>query len=492
MSPVGAMTLDEVTRATGGRALTPARGPFAAASIDSRSLQRDDLFFALPGTRVDGHDFCAAALRAGAGALVVTADRAPDFAVAAQDAHAALVAVPDVRRALADLARARRLQLAPESCPGAFPSAPRPLTVVGVTGSNGKTTTKELLAAILETAAGAEAVLATTGNLNNDLGVPLTLLRLEARHRFAVVEMGMSAPGEIAALCGLAAPAVGVITGIAPAHLEHLGSLEAIARAKGELFAALPPDGVAIYPDDQPLLAAEAARLPAAQRRTFGAGEGATVRIAAVVPRGAAGLTLELRVGGVAITCDLPLPGPHNARNAAAAAAVATTLGVAPDVIAKGLSRGRTAAHRSTIVAVAGRHVIDDCYNANPASTRAGLEMLASLRPAGQTAVAVLGDMLELGATSAALHFEVGQAAARLGIDHLVAVGVLAQEILRGARRGGMDAGRLAPAVDPVAAAREVQARTAPGDWVLVKASRGMRLERVIEELRRLTGNEKG
>jgi UDP-N-acetylmuramoyl-tripeptide--D-alanyl-D-alanine ligase len=304
--------------------------------------------------------------------------------------------------------------------------------------------------------------------------------------------MGMSAPGEIASLCGIATPALGVITGIAPAHLEHLGSLEAIARAKGELFAALPPTGVAIFPDDQPLLAAEAARLPAAQQRRFGTGADAAVRIARVVPRGPAGLTLDLVVDGVPLSCELPLPGPHNARNAAAAAAAAAALGIAPAVIATGLGRGRTAAHRSTVVVIGGRQVIDDCYNANPASTRAGLEMLASLRGPGQGAVAVLGDMLELGPTSAELHFEVGQVAARLGIDHLVAVGVLAQEILRGARRAGMDPQRLAPAPDPAAAAREVLARTAPGAWVLVKASRGMRLERVVDEVRRLAGEEEG
>jgi UDP-N-acetylmuramoyl-tripeptide--D-alanyl-D-alanine ligase len=496
------ITLDEVTRATGGRALTPARGPFGGAAIDSRGLQRDDLFFALPGGRVDGHDFCAAALAAGAGALVVRRERAPALVAAAAAAGAAVVAVADVRRALADLARAHRRSLAPpllngcggaspsappllDGCGGASPSAP-PLLIVGVTGSNGKTTTKELLAAILEEAAGAAAVLATSGNLNNDLGVPLTLLRLHAGHRFAVIEMGMSAPGEIAALAELAAPTVGVITGIAPAHLEHLGSLEAIARAKGELFAALPPTGIAIYPDDQPLLEAEAARVPAPQRRRFGRGDDATVRIGAVTPRGAAGLALELAIGPVTITCDLPLPGPHNARNAAAAAAAAAALGIAPPVIAAGLARGRTAAHRSTVVEVAGRHVIDDCYNANPSSTRAGLEMLTSLRPPGRTAVAVLGDMLELGPGAPQLHLDVGQAAAHLGVDHLVAVGELARGFLRGARQAGMADRQLVAAPDPAAAAREVAARTKPGDWVLVKASRGMRLETVIEELRRL------
>jgi UDP-N-acetylmuramoyl-tripeptide--D-alanyl-D-alanine ligase len=476
MASAVAITLDEVTRATGGRALTPARGPFGGASIDSRSLTAGDLFFALPGARVDGHDFCAAALARGAGALVVTPARAAEFVAAARSAGAAVVAVDDVRRALADLARAHRRALT--------------LPVVGVTGSNGKTTTKELLAAILEAAVGAPAVLATTGNLNNDLGVPLTLLRLHAGHRFAIVEMGMSAPGEIAALCALAAPGVGVITGIAPAHLEHLGSLAAIAHAKGELFAGLPEGGIAIYPDDQPLLAAEAARLPAAQRRCFGRGAEATVRIAAVEPRGAAGLALELVVGAVTIACDLPLPGPHNARNAAAAAAAALALGIEPAVIAAGLARGRTAAHRSTVVEVGGRHLIDDCYNANPSSTRAGLEMLVSLRPAGRAAVAVLGDMLELGPTSPQLHVDVGQAAAHLGLDHLVAVGELARGFLRGARQAGMDDGRLVAVADPAAAARAVHARTAPGDWVLVKASRGMRLETVIEELRKLTGGE--
>ncbi|HEY3355549.1 MAG TPA: UDP-N-acetylmuramoyl-tripeptide--D-alanyl-D-alanine ligase [Polyangia bacterium] len=451
---------------------------FSGVSIDSRSVRPGELFFAIRGERFDGHDYVAAALAAGAAGVVV--ERGRDAAQeAARGAGAAALAVADVRRALTDLARARRAALAP--------------TVVGITGSNGKTTTKELTAAILEEAAGPDAVLRTGGNLNNDLGVPLTLLRLTPAHRYAVVEMGMSARGEIAALAALAAPQVGVVTNVAPAHLEHLGTLANIAHAKGELFAALGPTGRAVLPDDEPLLEAEAdaAAVAAAARYRFGAGAGARARVVALAPAGEAGLDLTLALDGATVSCRLPLVGPHNARNAAAAAAAALALGLGPDLIARGLARGRTAAHRSAVALVGGRRVIDDCYNANPASTRAALETLTSLRRPGETAVALLGDMLELGPEGPRLHEEVGALAARLGVDHLVVVGALGRAIAAGARAAGLDPARVVEAADAGAAAAAAHGRTRPGDWVLVKGSRGMRLEAALEALGRLGGGER-
>jgi UDP-N-acetylmuramoyl-tripeptide--D-alanyl-D-alanine ligase len=479
-APAGAdgirLTLAEAAQATGGALLCGAPAAVCAGvSLDSRTLRPGDLFFAVRGAGGDGHDFVAAALAAGAAGVVVARPRAEVATDAARRAGAGALAVDDVRRALGDLARTRRRAVGS--------------TIVGVTGSNGKTTTKELVAAILEEAVGPGAVLRTEGNLNNDLGVPLTLLRLTGAHRYAVVEMGMSAPGEIATLAGIAGPTVGVITNIGPAHLEHFGSLERIAAAKGELFAALGPDGRAVLPDDEPLLEAQAAHLPETARLRFGRSPRARVRLGAVTPAGAAGLDLELAVDGAPVTCRLPLVGPHNARNAAAAAAAAVALGVGPDLIGRGLGRGRTAAHRSAIAEIAGRHVLDDCYNANPASTRAALDTLCSLRQTGQATVAVLGDMLELGPDGPRLHEEIGSAAARLAVDHLVVVGELGRAIGAGARAAGLAADRVTEARDAAAAAVAARMHSRPGDWILVKASRGMRLEAVLDELRRAGGD---
>src|SRR5262249_21279462 len=245
--------------------------------------------------------------------------------------------------------------------------------VAAVTGSAGKTTTKDLLAAAL-----GEATLKTEGNLNNDLGVPLTLVRLTPAHRFAVSEMGMSAGGEIAYLCELARPDVGVVTIVAPAHLEQLGSIEEIARAKGELFHGLLPGGVAVLPDDDPRLAKEAAG--AARRVTFGETAGADVRLSAWQPAGASGSDVTLRLGRSGISFRLPLVGRHNARNAAAAAAAAWALGRAPGDIAAGLATVRPAHHRSEIVEIGGRNLLADLYNANPSSMTAALDALATLR----------------------------------------------------------------------------------------------------------------
>ncbi len=441
----------------------PGPAEHRAAVIDSRAAGPGDVFFALRGAR-DGHEFCAAAVAAGASALVVARP-----VEAPEGVGVYVVTSPEV--ALGRLGADRR-------------RAMRELTVVAVTGSAGKTTTKELLAAMLaEAAGGAERVHATEGNLNNHLGVPLTLLGLGPQHRYAVVELGMSALREIAYLVELAAPDVAAVTLVAPAHLEQLGSIDHVAIAKGEIFGGLGPRGLAILPDDDARLIRECEYhgVPAAQRRTFGEGAGADVRLVEATAHGT-GQRVRLALGGGEVAFDLALPGRHNARNAAAAAAVGVALGLPADTIAQGLARGRAARHRSEIVDVAGRVVLADLYNANPASTAAALRTLAELAP-GRRRVAVLGDMLELGPTSEALHAGVGRVAASIGVERLVCVGKLATAIARGARDAGLEAARIVETTDRAEAAAAVLGATGPGDAVLVKGSRGMRLEDVVAQM---------
>ena len=305
--------LDLVLRATGGT-LLPAGGQAAVAAAvrtDSRLVQDGDLFVALRGEHFDGHEFVGRARAAGAVAAIVSRE--------VPEAGLPLVRVADTVRALGDLARAWRERFA--------------IPVVAVTGSNGKTTTKDMCAAIF---AEIGPVLATAGNLNNEIGLPLTVLGLSEHHRFAVVEAAMRGPGEIAYLGGIAQPDVGVITNVAPAHLGRLGSLAAIARAKAELWSTLRPGGRAVYPSDEPLLEAQAAQLAAESRLRFGDSAGDAVRIERAEPAGAA-TDVRLRVGGEAVAFRLPVPGSHNVLNAAAAAAAAFAAGVGPAAIAAGL-----------------------------------------------------------------------------------------------------------------------------------------------------------
>jgi UDP-N-acetylmuramoyl-tripeptide--D-alanyl-D-alanine ligase len=451
----------------GGQVIAgPAEGRFAGAASDSREVRAGHLFFALKGERTDGFEHCGAAARAGAAAVVVAAGRG----VPAGCEGTSVVAVPDPRLALGDLARAVRAEFRGK--------------VVGVTGSNGKTTTKELIAAAL---APAGAVLRTQGNFNTDVGMPLTILSASGEEAFWVLEMAMRARGEIAYLTAIARPHVAVVTNVAAAHLGRLGSLDEVARAKGEIFGGLLPDvGVAVLPNDEPRLEPEAAAVPEARKRRFGfaAPRGnidRDVRILEVVPAGEAGSVVRLAVGDQPVVVRMPLAGEHNARNAAAALAVAAALGVPPLTAAAALARAALPPHRSRISALGGRTVLDDCYNANPASMSAALATLAASVGSSGRAFAVLGDMLELGNDARELHAALGREAARRGVAGLVGVGELAAEIGRGAREGGLE--RVLVTRDPAEAAGAVAAWSNAGDWILVKASRGIRLERVVEAL---------
>ncbi|HEY2028341.1 MAG TPA: UDP-N-acetylmuramoyl-tripeptide--D-alanyl-D-alanine ligase [Myxococcales bacterium] len=454
-------TAEQVAWAAGARIVQPG-GPFTAAFTDSRKVVTGGLFIALRGDNFDGTDFVSTAMAGGAkGALV------PEDALGKVNApKAALLAARDTGRALGGLAAAFRQR---------FPK----LRVVGITGSTGKTSTKELIAAVLEAEG---ATLKTEGNLNNEIGVPLTLLRLTDEHRFAAVECGMNHLGEIARLATWADPDVGVVTNVGPVHLEGCGSIDGVAHAKGELFHALRADAVAVANADDARVLAQA-RLSKRKLITFGAAYGAEVRLHSAVHAGA-GLKVELEFLGGRHGVELKLLGAHNGSNAAAAAAVGVALGLSAETILRGLANAQTPGRRMRPGRLPnGALLIDDCYNANPASTKAALLALGQLTPQKGRSIAVLGDMLELGPTELDLHRDVGRFAAKGQLAFLVCFGSRAKSIAEGAREAGFGAELIEATEDPAEAVKLVQARVRPEDAVLVKGSRGMKMERISDAL---------
>ena len=425
-------------------------------STDSRTLQPGELFIALRGERFDGHDYIAQALRHGAAACL------------SEEVIAGLtipvVQVRDTLAALGDLAQAVRSRF----------GGP----VVGITGTTGKTTTKEMLAAIL--ARGGPG-LKSAGNFNNLIGVPLTLFGLTREHRWAVIEMGMSARGEIARLAQIAAPQIGVITNVGAGHLENLGGISGVARAKGELFIQLPAGGTALINADDPQIC----QLPLAngvRRVLFGNAPEAQVRATEV--RAADGsVTFTLHLPHASVAVQLPLPGRHNVQNALAAAAAAWVLDVPVDDIAAGLADFKPCPGRMELIELADDLLIlDDSYNANPLSMRAALDALHDLGRPGRR-IAVLGDMLELGHAARDLHREVGLLAAERA-DWLFTLGELARDIAAGAAEHGLDNTHIVASTTVEALVSQLRPLLQPGDRVLVKGSRGMRMERVSALLR--------
>jgi UDP-N-acetylmuramoyl-tripeptide--D-alanyl-D-alanine ligase len=420
---------------------------FDVVSTDSRNLPEGALFVALRGERFDGHAYAAKVLEAGAAAVMVEASAGLDVAPA--------LVVKDTRLALGQLAAWRRCSLTAR--------------VMAITGSNGKTTVKEMLAAVLARHAGEEAVLATQGNFNNDIGMPLTLLRLTPAHRFAVLEMGMNHAGELDYLSRLAQPDAALVNNALRAHLEGLGSVDAIARAKGEIYAGVKPDGVCLINADDPH--ADLWRGLSGDRRvvTFGVERG-DVRADCTLREFGADLVLHTSAGDTPVT--LNVPGLHNVRNAVAAAAAAHVLGVPLAVIAQGLAdfagvKGRLQPHPC----IQGARLIDDTYNANPDSVTAAIQVLAAQKG---TRILVLGDMGELGPGADALHREIGATAKQAGIDRLLCLGDLSVETVRAFGAGGMHFERIEELL------AEVEVALGPDVTVLVKGSRFMKMERVV------------
>lgn len=459
ISPVMAAPMEALSRAAQriGAELVGRDAVFHRVISDTRQLQRGDLFVALVGDRFDGHDFLRRAASLGAAGALVSRRI---------DSDLPQIVVPDTLRGLQDYACAWR---------GTY-QAP----LVAVTGSNGKTTTKQLLAALC---AARGPVLATEGNLNNHIGVPLTLTRLRAEHRTAVIEMGANHPHEIARLASLARPDIGVVTQAGDAHLEGFGTREGVARSKGELFTALGARGTAVINADDAYAALWRDLAGSARKLMFGFAATAEVRAertqAITLADGRAGSRFLLITPGGRAEVELPLPGRHNIANALAAAACGVALDMDAPGIAAGLARVQGAAGRvGWKTTLQGARLIDDSYNANPTSLRAGLELLAA--QTGQR-WAVLGGMAELGPATPELHEAAGRAARELGIDRLYALGTLAPHYARGFGSEAQifdDTKSLILAIE-----RDLRQPLAADVTLLVKGSRSARMDAVVQAL---------
>jgi UDP-N-acetylmuramoyl-tripeptide--D-alanyl-D-alanine ligase len=467
-----ALTAEDLRRLTGGRLLRTSARPIRGAAVDSRLVLPGQLFVALPGERTDGHQYLADAAVSGAAALVVS--RPVPEAVLDALGDATVLAVPDGLVALGAIAAGWRARFDP--------------LVVGVTGSIAKTSTKEAIGTVL---GAAFRTLRSEGNQNNEIGLPLTLLRLGREHGAAVLEMGMYAGGDIADLARMARPRIGVVTAVLGVHLSRMGSIAAIENAKAELVEALPSDGVAVLNHDDRRVRRMADRT-AAKVLGYGLTDGADVGAEDVSSAGLDGMRFTLRLpsmrGGrsVRIPARIPGLGRLSVHNALAGAAVGHAAGMDPAVIVHALAGGWSAPHRGQVVKVGRVTLIDDAYNASPASVTAALDLLAGL-PGRR--VAVLGEMLELGKGAATGHRDVGTAAAATS-DLLVVVGQGASGIAAGARAAGLDPSRILEARDREAALDLLRGRLRDGDVVLVKASRGIELELLVDALRaELGGN---
>ncbi|MBI3620952.1 MAG: UDP-N-acetylmuramoyl-tripeptide--D-alanyl-D-alanine ligase [Nitrospirae bacterium] len=450
-------------------------GRLEALSTDTRTLQPGDYFLALKGERFDAHAFVADAFARGAGGAIVECEAGRRLLaghLTSRGITRPLLGVADPLRALQQLATAHRRRFT--------------LPVIGITGSNGKTTTKEMTASILSRR---RAVLKTRGNLNSQIGLPMMLLGLTPEHEAAVLELGISRAGELTRLCEQARPTIGIITNIAPAHLETLGDLDGVRAAKSELLAGLPADGLAVLNRDDPSYGWLRQRC---RCRVVGFGGSPEADVRGVVLRIEQGepprqrITVQWAEGSV--EASLPVIGPHFALNAAAAVAAALEAGATPAELIEGLERVQLPALRSEVKTLpGGGRLLLDAYNANPFSVRRALEAAAQLAGDGAV-IAVLGDMLELGPEAERWHEEIGRYAAGLPVSRLVTVGALAGRMADGAGAAGLAADAIRRCAD-VADARAVVRRwldageIRPGDVVLVKGSRGMRMERLVDGL---------
>jgi UDP-N-acetylmuramoyl-tripeptide--D-alanyl-D-alanine ligase len=436
---------------------------FERVWTDSRTVRAGDLFFCLQGPTFDGHDFAKAVADAGVAGIVCDKGKAASVreAIAGAASRPAVLEVLDTLQALGDLAAWTR-----EGFGG---------PLIGVTGSNGKTTTKEMLRAIFLAHEGEGHVLATQGNLNNLIGVPLTLFGLTSGHTAAIIEMGMNVPGEIAR------PTVGLITCVAEAHLEGLGTIEGVARAKGELFEGLPRDAVAVVNADDPHVVREAKRFPFPGRRlSFGQSGEITASQVRCDRIDASSFTISF--AGLEARVELPLGGRHNVQNALGAAAAALAAGVPIETVAQGLSAMKPPPMRmSAEVLPGGVTLVNDAYNANPGSLAAALHTLGGL---DARRIVVVGDMLELGPRAAELHRRVGERAAAIDPLLVCAYGSFAGEVAAGAVAAGLDASKVRVCARHEDAAAEVARVWLPGDAVLVKGSRGSAMEKVVDALR--------
>lgn len=453
-SPMSHIALTDLLAATGGRAIGVSdETTFGRVVTDSRNVRAGDLFWAIEGERFDGHTFAEAAVAAGATACVVAESHS-------QPIDVPRIVVPDTRRALGALARFHRQQ-----CDA---------LVVGITGSVGKTTTRELVHAVLS----AEHIgTRSPANFNNDLGLPLSLLNLDASHDYAVVEIAASGPGEIAALSDVAQPDVGIVTRVAPAHLSGFGSIEAVATEKAELVRAVDASGFVVLNGDDERVAAMA---DLATCPVIRVGESMENDLRGHVTSVAAN-DLRLLVDGAEYR--VPATGRHHLVPALAAIAVGREIGLSAESINEGLAQFTPVTGRCHCESIGDWTVVDDTYNASPASMRAACGALTDLADGDRT-ILVAGDMLDLGESADEHHAEFGRFVARSGIDHVLLYGTHAERVAQEARQAGMDAHRLAVCSDVDALHTVLDCTLVPGAIVLAKGSRAMRMERVVTWLR--------
>ena len=450
-------TVQEIVRATQGALVVGDLAvPVTGVSIDSRTLGVGEAFFAIVGHRLDGHEFIADA--ASRGAACVVAQAVPDHI----PSGVPLVLVEDTTRALGRLAALHRAKFS--------------LPVVAITGSNGKTTTKEMAAAVL---AARGKVLKPEGSFNNQWGVPLTLLRLTAEHEAVVVEIGCNQPGEIAYLAELTAPTVGVVTTVAEVHLELLGTIEGVREEKAALARAIRDDGIVALNADDPRVAGMA-REVRGRVITYGRAATAEVRVVGEPVEDAGGLAFTLETGGRRARVSLAFAGRHNVTNALAAAAAGLAVNLPLADIVAGLERARPAKGRCVWREVAGVRILDDSYNANPPAMRAAFDTVDAHRGESRLIV-VLGDMLELGPRAEAAHDALGREVAARGAAEFVGLGPHMKTAVEAAREAGLAEAQHATTFEDTVA--HVLKRVARGDLVLIKGSRGMRMERVVDAL---------
>jgi UDP-N-acetylmuramoyl-tripeptide--D-alanyl-D-alanine ligase len=462
-------TGEQILKATAAdRVCGDASAVFSNIAIDSRTIGNDELFVAIAGDVHDGHRFASAAVDAGCRGLLVGKEKIGGLPIGRwRQAGVFCAAVADTRRALGDLAAFHRSRFS--------------VQMVAVTGSNGKTSTREMAVSVVSQLG---PTLAPTSNFNNDVGVPLTLFSLQREHRLAVLELGMNHFGEIARLTEICRPDIGVITNVGPAHLEGVGSLEGVKAAKGELLEQMAPDRCAVLNADDPRIL-DLARNTDLEVLLFGTGPEARIRAEEIAKVGA-GIGFSLVLPSARVSVVLATPARFMVFNALAAAGVGHLLGLDPGQIRDGLEAFSPVRGRMTVVETEpGITIIDDTYNANPGSMAGVIETLVQSQ--ARRRILVLGDMRELGDTAEALHRELGRTAAVAGIDRLCVTGEFAGKVAEGALTGGMDPKKiLTGGKSEILADLEDVLR--PGDWVVVKGSRAVAMETIVERLLALLG----
>jgi len=454
----------DIARATGGELLSGAPETCCeGVSIDSRDMDRGNLFVAVRGDNFDGHDFVGQAVRGGAAGVMIERGQRARIEDVAGDVP--VIAVDDTVQALGDMA--------------AFWRKKFNVPVVAVTGSSGKTTTKEMVSSILSFS---RNVLKNKGNFNNLIGLPLTLLRMHDRHEVVVVEMGTNRRGEIERLTEIAAPDIGIVTNVGPAHLEGLQSVDLVAREKGDLFRIMRSDGVAVINRDDPAVCAMQERWTG-KSVTYGMTGDSLVRAEDITVEAAGGTGFRLALAGKNERVRIALPGRHNVCNALAAAACSWALDIEYDQICRGLEAFRQLPGRMSLRPLKnGVVLIDDSYNANPVSTREAIETVHAMK-GDHAAMIVMGDMLELGDGAAAWHEEMGRLMARRGVDRIFLTGDLVRSVQKGAEAEGMPGDRITYPVTPGGVVDRLTGSVRRGDSILVKGSRGMRMETYVQAI---------